>query len=743
MADVVKRVHYFDHQFLHVGDFETEQNYHRDMRLLHNRLLHTPGIADGLVVSMVGTGSTQVKVTAGAAVDKNGAEIVLANDGTEELSSRLAVAPATTRDVYLVIAHNQALSDHTSETGGVGDTRWSEDPKLSTLENPPGPQSPSVLLAKVTLSQTAVTNVDPAGRRTAGAVVGDLAVSALTLRAAGVDSSKWVRVAGSGQNEATLTGTLAIARTAASAPDGNLTVAGSLGVGVTAPQQPLSVGGGLNIDQAEGNNGTVQDTLTFGSSSGEGIGSKRTLGGENQYGLDLYTNSLRRVSITNAGDVGIGTSSPARRLHVEGTEIHSGGSGAGLSFGDRGSAGLVDTRGDRWVWYSDARIARLWTPEVGDILAATTGSRVGIGTTSPQQALSVVGGLNIDQADANDGTIAAALTFGSGSGEGIASKRTAGANRSGLDFYTGSTRRMTITLEGSVGIGTASPSRLLHVEGDEIHSGGSRGGLSFGDRGSTGLADTLGDRWVWYSDARVARLWTPIHGEVLAVTTDGNVGVGTLSPQSRIDVGGGDIRWARSILSADQGGSIELGGMGHIAGVGEPYIDFHFRGETKDFSVRLINDGADRLTLMGGDLRVLGGLDATGVIGGTIKAFVIDHPLDPDAKSLVHSSLEGPETAVYYRGESRLVGGEATVELPEYFEALVREDDRTVQLTPKLGDGRTAGLAASEVRDGRFRVQATDDANPGQEFYWEVKAVRADVPVLEVEQVKSAISELV
>ena len=41
----VKRLHYFDHQFLRADDFADEQSYHLTLRRLHNQLLHSWGIA--------------------------------------------------------------------------------------------------------------------------------------------------------------------------------------------------------------------------------------------------------------------------------------------------------------------------------------------------------------------------------------------------------------------------------------------------------------------------------------------------------------------------------------------------------------------------------------------------------------------------------------------------------------------------------------------------------------------------
>ena len=120
------------------------------------------------------------------------------------------------------------------------------------------------------------------------------------------------------------------------------------------------------------------------------------------------------------------------------------------------------------------------------------------------------------------------------------------------------------------------------------------------------------------------------------------------------------------------------------------------------------------------------------------KHFVIDHPLDPENRALHHVCIEGPEVAVFYRGTGRLEGGRAEVELPGYFEALTRAEDRTVMLTPVAEDGEpVTPLAASPVRKGRFTVRAADGSNPGQRFSWQVTAVRADVEPLEAETVKA------
>jgi hypothetical protein len=74
---------------------------------------------------------------------------------------------------------------------------------------------------------------------------------------------------------------------------------------------------GLNLDQLGLNDGSIFYGLRLGIGSGEGIGSKRTTGG-NQWGLDFYTAYANRMVILNNGFVGIGTTTPQQQLEVNG-----------------------------------------------------------------------------------------------------------------------------------------------------------------------------------------------------------------------------------------------------------------------------------------------------------------------------------------------------------------------------------------------------------------------------------------
>lgn len=124
----------------------------------------------------------------------------------------------------------------------------------------------------------------------------------------------------------------------------------------------------------------------------------------------------------------------------------------------------------------------------------------------------------------------------------------------------------------------------------------------------------------------------------------------------------------------------------------------------------------------------VGNVYVQGTLTASTKNFQIPHPLRPGYQ-LVHSSLEGPESAVFYRGAGRLKNGQAQMTLPGYFEALTRKEGRTVQLTAK--GAQPYFLSYTEIVHGTFKVYGTE---PEGEFSWEVKAIRADVAPLQVEK---------
>jgi len=167
------------------------------------------------------------------------------------------------------------------------------------------------------------------------------------------------------------------------------------------------------------------------------------------------------------GKVGIGVLSPQRALHL---------------FKDgEASLRLSDSGGDWDIW---GGVDLSFIRDNNFLFSFTNTGRLGIGTTTPATPLHVKGGgyfeggdlvvsKRIYAADAgdSDGTD---IVFGSnnqGSGEWMGSKRTAGENQYGLDFYTSSQNRLSISNSGNIGIGKSLPTYTLHIKQKGFNNG--------------------------------------------------------------------------------------------------------------------------------------------------------------------------------------------------------------------------------------------------------------------------------
>jgi hypothetical protein len=294
---------------------------------------------------------------------------------------------------------------------------------------------------------------------------------------------------------------------------------------------------------------------------------------------------------------------------------------------------------------------------------------------------------------------------------------------------------MRVSSTGKVGIGTTSPDAKLHVNGD----------LALDKIGSGAPRNLANNGTLIWNDGTWLRLnqnldfSKPIHG----VHTPGlfapeSLNVGGVS--SWADPGGNNVTVAGKVAIGTLTGADTL----HVEGSMHCKDSATFGSFVSiatdanvDRDVNALRDvNMTRDCNVGRNVNVAGHVTLSGNlnVSGT-KNFAIAHPLARESMRLVHASLEGPEAAVFYRGEAQLTDGAAVIELPLYFEALTRADQRTVQLTPIVDDGDTASaLGATRVRDGHFRVRMITPGNPAQRFWWEVKAVRADLPPLVVER---------
>ena len=163
-----------------------------------------------------------------------------------------------------------------------------------------------------------------------------------------------------------------------------------------------------------------------------------------------------------------------------------------------------------------------------------------------------------------------------------------------------------------------------------------------------------------------------------------------------------------------------------VYGSGRIGVEGYAANGTSPIGVLGDNNGSNTVGYAGyfdGRVRVTGNLTKGG------GAFQIDHPLDPQNKYLSHSFVESPDMKNIYDGVAVLdANGEATVQLPEWFEALNR--DFRYQLT---GIGGYAPIyIAKEVANNQFQIAG---GAPGLKVSWQVTGIRHD-PYAEQNRIK-------
>src|SRR3989344_3294568 len=279
---------------------------------------------------------------------------------------------------------------------------------------------------------------------------------------------------------------------------------GRVGVGTADPRQALTVAG--NISASDTINATKLCIGTDCKSAWSAVGTGNVSGdGTASYIPQWRTGAVLNSSLIfqKGSNIGIGTSPPGQTLNVIGTlNVTNGSSTLGLFQAANGRVGIgtaapgyvLDVNGNVGITGDllanngqfqsgnltlglDSTDGFLKT-DSGNLLLISGSGKVGIGTTSPNNALTVAGDVNVSAAsiatlyinkglsgtiDIGSGTSGSSLISGSASNGHLTINAT---NTAGGDIILAESSSELIRLTGGkVGIGTASPAHTLTVAG--------------------------------------------------------------------------------------------------------------------------------------------------------------------------------------------------------------------------------------------------------------------------------------
>ncbi|WP_374074557.1 tail fiber domain-containing protein [Bdellovibrio bacteriovorus] len=474
----------------------------------------------------------------------------IANGGTGQTTATAAfngLSPSTTKgdlivhdgtnDIRLPVGTNgQVLSANSAQASGL---QWIT-PTNGTVTNVTG-TAPIVV---ATGSTTPAISINDATTGAKGAVqVGaGIAVSSGTISADPANFPSAVPVSKGGTGATSLTANRLLA---------------SNGTGSAVTTFNCAVGQMIAFD-ATGL--MICSTFTTGSvflNGGNSFGADATLGTNDNYALNLETNGSTRVTVTSAGNVGIGITSPGAQLHVYNTSATPPATMAKFQMSPALTADMPSNLHGSWSTITPSTsynftgslygaVNRIETaPGQTGSITSTIGSVSDVyhKTASAISAATGIAGTIYNQStgtvtSAKGGSFGVTNTGGGTvtTGYGVYIASVEATNKYGL-YQSDATN--TNYFAGNVGIGAASPIQTLHIAGgggeegspgifiqDPTTTNAYGGSLYYDDRGGLNVV-------------KMGAVNNSAESGFVAVSRDtGNVGISNANPQFKLHVNG-------------------------------------------------------------------------------------------------------------------------------------------------------------------------------------------------------------
>ncbi|MDH4241197.1 MAG: hypothetical protein OEW48_16690 [Phycisphaerae bacterium] len=360
---------------------------------------------------------------------------------------------------------------------------------------------------------------------------------------------------------------------------------GRVGIGTTSPSSKLHVEDDTTGDvqitiHNQDNSGserllfgtsTATDAgmLVYGSANAATPGKWRFFNNKTSGHFDWVTGASVKMTLADNGYLGIGTTNPAYRLHIyetdPGTDLHP------MIDNDYRHAGLIidcaanydasvlfrENGANKFMIQSDGTTDYgLGIYEYGGPGFTTVwkNGRVGIGTTFPSSKL------HIEDDTTNDvkvtinnqnntgserlyfGTDAGIIAWGSGNTTYPGKWRFFNNRTSGnYDWITSGSIKMTLANNGNLGIGTTSPGAGLHLQGTDFPSSFMYLQSNTGEDTGFRLYEGTSVKWHIFNESAAGGLSirNSAYSSVLFIEqSTREVGIGTTSPQAKLDVAG-------------------------------------------------------------------------------------------------------------------------------------------------------------------------------------------------------------